>query len=93
MGKPLEEQVRGLDWKALSESDAVLSRDIEIFYPANRFINFYVVPLIMERRMPNDKADPDEQRAETVGHAMILRDITESRRSTQQTIESERLSH
>ena len=42
MGKPLQEQVRGLDWKALSESDAVLSRDIEIFYPTNRFINFYV---------------------------------------------------
>lgn len=92
MGKPLQEQVRGLDWKALSESDAVLSRDIEIFYPANRFINFYVVPLIMERRMPNDQADSIDAASETVGHAMILRDITESRRSTQQTIESERLS-
>jgi signal transduction histidine kinase len=92
MGKPLQEQVRGLDWKALSESDAVLSRDIEIFYPTNRFINFYVVPLIMERRMPNDKAEPVDAASETVGHAMILRDITESRRSTQQTIESERLS-
>jgi len=92
MGKPLQEQVRGLDWKALSESDAVLSRDIEIFYPTNRFINFYVVPLIMERRIPNDKADAVDAASETVGHAMILRDITESRRSTQQTIESERLS-
>lgn len=97
LGKPLQEQVRGLDWKALSAPGAVLSRDIEIFYPANRFINFYVVPLIMERRMPNDKAaaeiaDPAHVAAETVGHAMILRDITESRRSTQQTIESERLS-
>src|SRR5439155_12725248 len=29
--------------------------------------------------------------AEDVGHVMILRDITESRRSAQQTIESERL--
>jgi len=33
---------------------------------------------------------PDGQN-EQVGHAMILRDITESRRSAQQTIESERL--
>src|SRR6267143_1070548 len=56
IGKPLQEQVRGLDWKALSQSDAALSRDMEIFYPANRFINFYVVPLIIERRMPNDGA-------------------------------------
>ena len=90
IGKPLEEQVRGLDWKALSQSDAALSRDMEIFYPANRFINFYVVPIIIERRVPNDGST--ELAAEAVGHAMILRDITESRRSTQQTIESERLS-
>ncbi|CAN5594786.1 ATP-binding protein [soil metagenome] len=86
VGKPLEEQVRGLDWQALSQSDTALSRDMEIFYPANRFINFYVVPLMIERRTPNESG------AEAVGHAMILRDITQDRRSTQQTIESERLS-
>jgi len=45
--------------------------------------------LLIERRTPNDQLN---ELAETVGHAMILRDITESRRSTQQTIESERLS-
>ena len=90
IGKPLGEQVRGLDWNALSQSDAALSRDMEIFYPANRFINFYVVPLIIERRAPNEEAGGPV--AEAVGHAMILRDITKDRRSTQQTIESERLS-
>ncbi len=90
IGKPLDEQVRGLDWNALSQSDAALSRDMEIFYPANRFINFYVVPLIIERRAPNEGAN--EAVTEAAGHAMILRDITEDRRSTQQTIESERLS-
>ncbi|MEO5754569.1 MAG: ATP-binding protein [Chthoniobacterales bacterium] len=90
IGKPLEEQVRGLDWKSLSQSDAALSRDMEIFYPANRFINFYVVPLIIERRVAEDA--PDDSIAEAVGHAMILRDITADRRSTQQTIESERIS-
>ena len=90
IGKPLGEQVRGLDWNALSQSDAALSRDMEIFYPANRFINFYVVPLIIERRSPNEETD--KAVAEAVGHAMILRDITADRRSTQQTIESERLS-
>ncbi len=85
IGKPLEERVRGLDWPALSQSDAILSRDMEIFYPTNRFINFYVVPLVIERRAT-------AQVSETVGHAMILRDITESRRSTEETIESERIS-
>ena len=97
IGKPLEEQVRGLDWKALSHSDAALSRDMEIFYPANRFINFYVVPLIIERRVARENVvagmdNPGPSAAEAAGHAMILRDITEDRRSTQQTIESERLS-
>jgi PAS domain S-box-containing protein len=89
IGKPLEDQVRGLDWKALSQSDSALSRDMEIFYPSNRFINFYVVPLMIERRARDDSS---HEIAEAVGHAMILRDITEDRRSAQQTIESERLS-
>ena len=89
IGKPLEEQVRGLDWKALSQSDTALTRDMEIFYPTNRFINFYVVPLLIERRAG---AGAPNEISEAVGHAMILRDITQDRRSTQQTIESERLS-
>ncbi|MBA3963003.1 MAG: PAS domain-containing protein [Chthoniobacterales bacterium] len=89
IGKRLEERVRGLDWKALSQTETALSRDMEIFYPTNRFINFYVVPLLIQRRAADDS--PNESGA-AVGHAMILRDITESRRSTQETIESERFS-
>jgi len=85
IGKRLDERVRGLDWESLSKSSGALSRDMEIFYPANRFINFYIVPLVIERRGDGDTV------AEPAGHAMILRDITESRRTTQQTIESERL--
>lgn len=85
IGKRLDERVRGLDWKSLSQSHGAVSRDMEIFYPANRFLNFYIVPLVIERR----EADPGDK-AEPVGHAIILRDITESRRSTEKTIESER---
>ena len=89
LGKRLDERVRGLDWESLSKSEVAVSRDMEIFYPANRFINFYIVPLSIERKSDNDDAAlPGEQ----VGHAIILRDITETRRSEQQTIESERLS-
>jgi len=92
IGKRLDERVRGLDWESLTQSGGPVSRDMEIFYPANRFINFYVVPLIIERRSAEDKIDIDNiDISGHVGHAMILRDITESRRSTQQTIESERL--
>jgi signal transduction histidine kinase len=103
IGKRLDERVRGLDWKSLSQSEGAISRDMEIFYPANRFLNFYIVPLLIERRTPSvagvadsgSKPGPTGGRApghntEPVGHAIILRDITESRRSTEKTIESER---
>src|SRR5580704_8354779 len=88
LSKRLDERVRGLDWESLSQSEVAVSRDMEIFYPANRFINFYIVPLLIERGSAGDKIDVA---AEPVGHAIILRDITESRRTEQQTIESERL--
>ncbi|MDP9004075.1 MAG: PAS domain-containing protein, partial [Verrucomicrobiota bacterium] len=102
IGKRLDERVRGLDWKSLAQSEGAISRDMEIFYPANRFLNFYIVPLMIERRTPvAGIADPGQGKAskpgihdpgysEPVGHAIILRDITESRRSTEKTIESER---
>jgi two-component system, sporulation sensor kinase E len=125
LGKRLDERVRGLDWESLTQSGAPVSRDMEIFYPANRFINFYIVPLLIEHRevsavatplwgvreetghrpvATSDRSEPGSSAsakaaanepipatAEEVGHAIILRDITESRRSAQQIIESERL--
>jgi len=93
LGERLDERVRGLDWASLSQSQVAVSRDMEIFYPANRFINFYIVPLIIEREPASAKNDADkiDISGHQVGHAIILRDITESRRSEQQTIESERL--
>jgi two-component system, sporulation sensor kinase E len=97
IGKQLDERVRGLDWASLTQSGGPISRDMEIFYPANRFINFYIVPLVIERREAIDSPAGEATAAaghrgesEPVGHAMILRDITESRRSAEQTLESER---
>ncbi len=119
IGKQLGERLRGLDWESLTKSAGPVSHDMEIFYPQNRFINFYVVPLVIERResvagiansgrhdVASDKRGVPESSASAkatadkptpatgagqVGHVMILRDITESRRTAQQTIESERL--
>src|SRR5205085_1337895 len=101
IGKRLDERVRGLDWEGLSHPQGPISRDMEIFYPANRFINFYIVPLIIERREPSSEDGEDlnspgpasgsNDHPEQVGYAIILRDITETRRSAQQTLESERL--
>jgi len=108
IGKRLDERIGGLDWASLTQSGGPVSHDVEIFYPQNRFINFYVVPLVMEQResvaRSTDSARSETARVERggprspvpappeeVGHVMILRDITQSRRTAQQTIESERL--
>src|SRR3981081_1222752 len=85
IGKRLDERVRGLDWQSLTRSGGPVTRDIEIFYPANRFINFYIVPLLIEQESGDKKKDNEMATpAQQVGHAMILRDITESRRSAAQ---------
>jgi two-component system, sporulation sensor kinase E len=81
IGKPLGEVVRGLDLGQPSGPGEVVSRDLEVFYPENRFLNFYVVPLMSE-----------DTHEELAGHAIILRDIPQNRRATQETIESERFS-
>jgi signal transduction histidine kinase len=106
IGKRLDERIGGLEWGSLTQSGGPVSHDVEIFYPQNRFINFYVVPLVMEPResAANESAghggpighgtaprSTPVATPEEVGHVMILRDITESRRTAQQTIESERL--
>src|SRR5882724_1952287 len=111
IGNRLAERIRGLDWESLTKSGGPVSHDMEVFYPQNRFINFYIVPLVIEHReavvpMPRDDSGSNEPArgrhgtpgsptrataAEEVGHVMILRDITQSRRTAQQTIESERL--
>ena len=103
IGKRLDERVRGLDWKSLSQSEGAISRDMEIFYRQIAFC-FYIVPLLIERRSAEvgaGDADAGSKSSPTGGappspapsrwaHAIILRDITESRRSTEKTIESER---
>jgi signal transduction histidine kinase len=109
IGKRLDERIGGLNWESLTRSGGPVSHDMEIFYPQNRFINLYVVPLVMEQRertvaggddsggqeatitQPGMPDSTPPATAEEVGHVIILRDITESRRNAQQTIESERL--
>lgn len=80
MGRPLREVVRGLDLESITASGQMVNRDLEVFYPENRTLNFYVVPLM------------DDDGDEIEGHAVILRDATETRRSTAETIESEQFS-
>ncbi len=79
-GAKLATIVRGLDWDHLIGSPrTTVSRDLEVFYPENRYLNFYLSPI----------AEEDE---EDLGHVMLVRDVTSSREETAAEIESEKLS-
>jgi two-component system, sporulation sensor kinase E len=88
LGRPFTEVVRGLDWLSLRSTEGTVSRDIEIFYPHHRFLNFYVTPLHLDDQQPGSKVALPGM----VGHVIILRDITEDRKTAERTIESEKLS-
>ncbi len=81
IGNPLEKTILGLRWESFStalEAGRVISRDLEIFYPENRFLNFYLSPV--GEAINGEKA-----------FVMLIRDITHSKRATEEKIESERL--
>jgi PAS domain S-box-containing protein len=86
IGEPLSERLRGLEFEKLVESGKLVSRDMEVFYPQHRFLNFYVVPVSLEEPVHRQTT-----LQEHVGYAVILRDITENRRATDETIQSEKL--
>src|SRR5438105_9012886 len=87
MGKLLSERITGLDWNSLTRSEAIISRDMEVFYPQNRFINFYVAPIsLVERKEKKGARRKQEKQQEknpafastparenVVGFAIILR--------------------
>ncbi len=79
-GQPLSTVVRGLDWQSLGRPGRTVSRDLEVFYPENRYLNFYLSPI-----------ESGDGTVETVGYVMLVRDLTRTRAEAEQTLESERL--
>lgn len=63
------------DWPRLLKERQVLNRELEVFYPEYRLLNFYHVPLAKKE----------------LGSALIFHDITATAEKTQERIESERL--
>lgn len=84
LGRPLSENISGLRWKELAQGHDIVTRDIEVFHPAHRILNFYVVPLMAE-----DDDKPGHR--EHAGYALIMRDFTDRQREAQETLESERV--
>ncbi len=83
-GRKVGEVVRGLDWARLTAGKrAAVSRDLEVFYPENRYLNFYLAPI--------DDGESTQQDAPHLGYVMLLRDITQTRKVTAEMIEGERL--
>src|SRR5579859_5472362 len=85
VGEPLANYLRDLNWDKIWSADKdewrkVFTHELEVFYPRQRFISFYIVPVA------------NEQNSVVNGMAIILRDVTETRQRTATAIESEKLS-
>lgn len=101
IGEPVRKRIRGLDWAKLTRSGRVVSRDLEVFYPENRYINFYIAPLESDAAVGGGKqgdADPadvepgeETGRGDILGHVLLLRDITQNRQVELEKIESEKI--
>lgn len=76
LGKKLAQGLQGFDFASHLHNGSAVSRDLEIFYPENRYLNFYVTAI-------------DEE--EDLGFVMLIRDITLTRKLTEEKIESERI--
>lgn len=81
-GEPISTVIRGLEWDSLAKPGRTrtISRDLEVFYPENRFLNFYLAPI-----------DSGKSSGKTLGYVMLVRDLTSTRAEARETIESERL--
>ena len=83
----IDRHLRDVDWTRLmsqdpSEWERVARQEIEVFYPTHRYLQFYVLPY---------KSDDDAHSGELGMAILILRDVTELRQKTEDTIETERL--
>ena len=67
-GARISSQIRGLDWANLARPGRTISRDLEVFYPENRYLNFYLAPI-----------DDAEEPGEPLGYVMLVRDLTTTR--------------
>lgn len=82
IGQRVTAVMRGIEWDSLANPNRVVNRDMEVFYPENRFLNFYLAPI-------NGQV---EEKEEHLGYVMLIHDVTASIKEREETIESEKLS-
>ncbi|MCE0523181.1 MAG: ATP-binding protein [Methylacidiphilales bacterium] len=78
MGTPISQHLKELDWPTILAEGRVVNRDLEVFYPQQRYLNFYLVPL-------------EDKETSLMGFAIIFHDLTARRAQAREAIESERL--
>ncbi len=78
MGTPIAHHLKELDWPKILAEGRVVNRDLEVFYPQQRYLNFYLVPI-------------EDKDASLIGYAVIFHDLTAHRAQAREAIESERL--
>lgn len=78
MGTPIAQHLKELDWPTILAEGRVVNRDLEVFYPQQRYLNFYLVPL-------------EDKDTSLMGFAIIFHDLTTRRAQAREAIESEKL--
>jgi two-component system, sporulation sensor kinase E len=78
MGTPIAQHLKELDWPKILAEGRVVNRDLEVFYPQQRYLNFYLVPL-------------EDKDTSLMGFAIIFHDLTARRAQAREAIESEKL--
>ncbi len=78
LGSSMAQHLKELDWPKLLAEGRVVNRELEVFYPQQRYLNFYLVPL------GDDEND-------LLGYAIIFHDQTARREQAREVLESERL--
>ena len=78
MGTPISQHLKELDWPTILAEGRVVNRDLEVFYPQQRYLNFYLVPL-------------EDKDTSLMGFAIIFHDLTARRAQAREAIESEKL--
>lgn len=78
MGTSMAQHLKELDWPTILAEGRVVNRDLEVFYPQPRYLNFYLVPL-------------EDKDTSLLGFALIFHDLTARRAQAREAIESEKL--
>jgi two-component system, sporulation sensor kinase E len=78
LGTPIAQHLKELDWPTILAEGRVVNRDLEVFYPQQRYLNFYLVPL-------------EDKDTSLMGFAIIFHDLTTRRAQAREAIESEKL--